>query len=320
MDPMAVSASPVSRSEKEIKRARNKRYWQEHWQYYVLLLPALAFIIIFAYVPMYGIQIAFRDYKIKLGYWGSEWVGLKHFIRFVTASNFWPLFRNTLLLSLYSLIAGFPAPIIMAFMLNELRFNKLRRTIQMISYAPHFVSTVAVCGLVILFTQRETGLINLLIMALGGEGVEFMADPGSFRTIYIVSGIWQELGWGTIIYLAALSGVDPQIVEASIIDGASRLQKIWYIDVPSILPTIIILLILRCGSLLSIGYEKVLLLQNNLNMDTSDIISTYVYRLGIQDAQFSYTTAISLFNSVINLIMLSIVNYVSKKLSGSSLW
>ncbi|MBE6883540.1 MAG: sugar ABC transporter permease [Ruminococcaceae bacterium] len=302
------------------RRLAAKKYWQEHWQYYVLLLPAVIFIIIFAYVPMYGAQIAFRDYKVKLGFWGSEWVGLEHFKRFVTSSNFWPLLRNTLSISLYSLVAGFPAPIILAFMLNELQSSKLRKTIQMITYAPHFISAVAVCGLIHLFTQREAGVINLFITLLGGEGIDFLSEPSYFSTIYVVSGIWQELGWGTIIYLAALSGVDPQIVEASIIDGASRVQKIWYIDIPTILPTIIILLILNSGSILNVGYEKVLLLQTPLNMGTSDIISTYVYRLGIEDAQFSYTTAIGLFNSVVNLVMLSVVNYVSKRLSGSSLW
>ena len=302
------------------RRLAIKKYWQENWQYYILLLPAIIFTVVFAYVPMYGAQIAFRDYKVKLGFWGSEWVGMKHFIRFVTSSNFWPLLRNTLGISVYSLVAGFPAPIILAFMLNELQSGKLRKSVQMITYAPHFISAVAVCGLIRLFTQRESGVINLLIMMLGGEGVDFLAEPAYFSTIYVISSIWQELGWGTIIYLAALSGVDPQIVEVSVIDGASRLQKIWYIDIPTIMPTIIILLILNVGSILSVGYEKVLLLQTPLNMETSDIISTYVYRLGIEDAQFSYTTAIGLFNSVVNLALLTIVNYISKKFSGSSLW
>lgn len=297
-----------------------KKYLRDYWQLYVLVLPAVVFIAIFCYQPMYGAQIAFRNYNARAGIWGSEWVGLEHFKRFLTSSNFWPLLRNTLAISIYSLVAGFPAPIIFAFMLNELRSNKLRKTIQMISYAPYFISSVAVCGLIILFLQRESGLFNVIRMAFGSEGIDFLSKPEYFRTIYVVSGIWQGLGWGTIIYLAALSGVDPQIVEASIIDGASRLQKIWYIDLPSILPTIIILLILNCGSILSVGGDKILLLQNALNMETSDVIATYVYRLGIQNAQFSYTTAIGLFNSVVNFVMLSIVNYVAKKSTGSSLW
>ncbi len=297
-----------------------KKYVRDYWQLYVLVLPAVVFIAIFAYQPMYGAQIAFRNYNVRDGIWGSQWVGLEHFKRFLTSSNLWPLLRNTLGISLYSLVAGFPAPIILAFMLNELRSNKLRKVIQMISYAPYFISTVAVCGLIILFLQRESGLLNVIRMAFGKEGIDFISQPKYFKTIYVISGIWQGLGWGTIIYLAALSGVDPQIVEASIIDGASRFQKIWYIDVPSILPTIVILLILSCGSILSVGGDKILLLQNQLNMESSDVIATYVYRLGIQGAQFSYTTAIGLFNSVVNFVMLTVVNYFAKQLTGSSLW
>ena len=296
------------------------KYLRDYWQLYVLVLPAVIFIAIFAYEPMYGAQIAFRDYNVRNGIWGSTWVGLTHFKRFLTSNNFWPLLRNTLSISLYSLVAGFPAPIILAFMLNELRSNKLRKVIQMISYAPYFISTVAVCGLILLFLQREHGLINVVRIAFGAEGVDFISKPEYFQTIYVLSGIWQGLGWGTIIYLAALSGVDPQIVEASIIDGASRMQKIWYIDLPSILPTVIILLILDCGSILNVGGDKILLLQNALNMGTSDVISTFVYRLGIQNAQFSYTTAIGLFNSVVNFIMLTVVNSIAKKLTDTSLW
>ena len=296
------------------------KYMSNYYQIYLLMLPAIIFIAIFCYYPMYGAQIAFRDYKFKLGFWGSEWVGLKHFARFVTSSNFWPLFRNTLLLSLYSLIAGFPAPIILAFLLNEMRSQKFKRVVQMLTYIPHFMSTVAICGLILLFVKRDTGIINQVIVMLGGEAQDFITDPGAFRTISVLSGVWAGAGWGSIIYLAALSGVDSQIIEAARIDGANRLQKIIYIDFPSILPTIIILLVLNCGSLLSVGFEKVLLLQNQLNMETSDVISTYVYRIGILDAQYSYTTAIGLFNSVVNVIVLVIVNTIAGKLSDTSLW
>ena len=296
------------------------KYMSNDYQIYLLMLPAIIFIAIFCYYPMYGAQIAFRDYKFKLGFWGSEWVGLKHFARFVTSSNFWPLFRNTLLLSLYSLVAGFPAPIILAFLLNEMRSQKFKRVVQMLTYIPHFMSTVAICGLILLFVKRDTGIINQIIVMLGGEAQDFITDPGAFRTIYVLSGVWAGAGWGSIIYLAALSGVDSQIIEAARIDGANRLQKIIYIDFPSILPTIIILLVLNCGSLLSVGFEKVLLLQNQLNMETSDVISTYVYRIGILDAQYSYTTAIGLFNSVVNVIVLVIVNTIAGKLSDTSLW
>ena len=302
------------------KRKRRLRYIKENYPLYLMILPAIVFVFVFAYVPMYGIQIAFRDFKVRDGYWGSEWVGLEHIIRFVTSSNFWQLIRNTIGISLYSLAVGFPVPIILSVMLNELRSNRLRRTAQMIFYAPHFLSSVAVCGIVVLFTQRETGIINLLIMMLGGEGVEFLAKPEWFKTIYVISGIWQDMGWGTIIYMAALSGVDPGIVEAATIDGANRLQKIWYIDIQTIKPTIVILLIMNCGSMLSVGSEKILLLQKTLNMSASDVISTYVYRLGIEGGQFSYTTAVGLFNTVVNLIILLIVNKTADRVSGSSLF
>ena len=316
-----MTVATAEKDELRLRRRKSRlRYIRENYPLYLMILPAIVFVFIFAYVPMYGIQIAFRDFKVRDGYWGSEWVGLEHIIRFVTSSNFWQLIRNTIGISLYSLAVGFPVPIILSVMLNELRSNRLRRTAQMIFYAPHFLSSVAVCGIVVLFTQRETGIINLLIMMLGGEGVEFLAKPEWFKTIYVISGIWQDMGWGTIIYMAALSGVDPGIVEAATIDGANRLQKIWYIDIQTIKPTIVILLIMNCGSMLSVGSEKILLLQNTLNMSASDVISTYVYRLGIEGGQFSYTTAVGLFNTVVNLIILLIVNKTADRASGSSLF
>ena len=316
-----MTVATAEKDELRLRRRKSRlRYIRENYPLYLMILPAIVFVFVFAYVPMYGIQIAFRDFKVRDGYWGSEWVGLEHIIRFVTSSNFWQLIRNTIGISLYSLAVGFPVPIILSVMLNELRSNRLRRTAQMIFYAPHFLSSVAVCGIVVLFTQRETGIINLLIMMLGGEGVEFLAKPEWFKTIYVISGIWQDMGWGTIIYMAALSGVDPGIVEAATIDGANRLQKIWYIDIQTIKPTIVILLIMNCGSMLSVGSEKILLLQNTLNMSASDVISTYVYRLGIEGGQFSYTTAVGLFNTVVNLIILLIVNKTADRASGSSLF
>ena len=316
-----MTVATAEKDELRLRRRKSRlRYIRENYPLYLMILPAIVFVFVFAYVPMYGIQIAFRDFKVRDGYWGSEWVGLEHIIRFVTSSNFWQLIRNTIGISLYSLAVGFPVPIILSVMLNELRSNRLRRTAQMIFYAPHFLSSVAVCGIVVLFTQRETGIINLLIMMLGGEGVEFLAKPEWFKTIYVISGIWQDMGWGTIIYMAALSGVDPGIVEAATIDGANRLQKIWYIDIQTIKPTIVILLIMNCGSMLSVGSDKILLLQNTLNMSASDVISTYVYRLGIEGGQFSYTTAVGLFNTVVNLMILLIVNKTADRLSGSSLF
>ena len=308
----------------KVKTAERKigfiNYVRQNYQLYLLMLPAVIFTIIFAYIPMYGAQIAFKNFSIREGIWGSDWVGLKHFIRFVTAPNFWPLLRNTVGINLYSLVVGFPIPIILAFVFNEMRSQKLAKSIQMITYAPHFMSVVAIGGLIVMFLQRESGLINLIRIALGYEGYDYLSDPNWFKTIYVFSGVWQEMGWGTVIYLAALSSVDPQIVEASKIDGASRLQKILYVDFPSILPTVIILLILQAGSLLDIGFEKILMLQNQMNLDASDVFSTYIYRLGIENAQFSYTTAIGLFNSFINMILLIIVNRLSGRLTDSSLW
>ena len=296
------------------------KYMKEYWQLYTLVIPAVVAVAIFSYYPMYGAQIAFRDFKFKQGIWGSQFVGLKHFQRWVTSPNFWRLMRNTILISLYSLIAGFPAPIILAFMFNELRSKLFKRVSQMLTYIPHFMSVVCVVGIINMMLNPESGIINHIIESLGGEKISFLTKPTFFRTIYVFSGVWQGVGWGTIIYLAALSAVDEQIVEASIIDGANRLQKIIYIDFPSILPTIIILLILNCGSLLSVGYEKIYLLQNQLNVDTSDVISTYVYRLGILNAQYSFTTAIGIFNSMINFSLLIVVNGIAKRLNSTSLF
>ena len=289
-------------------------------QLYSLLIPGVVFIFIFCYAPMYGAQIAFRDFSFRKGYWGSEWVGMKHFARYVTSSNFWPLMGNTLGISVYSLLAGFPIPVLLAFLLNELRSQKYKKTVQMVTYIPHFISTVAICSMITLFMDRSTGVINRLIVLMGGEAKAFLAEPRYFKTIYVLTGVWQEMGWGTIIYLAALSAVDPQMMEAATIDGANRLQKIWYINLPSIWPTICVMLILQIGSMLNVGYEKILLLQNNLNMEASDVISTYVYRLGIKDAQYSYTTAIGLFNSVVNVVLLLTSNWTIKRLSGTSLF
>jgi putative aldouronate transport system permease protein len=227
---------------------------------------------------------------------------------------------NTIGISVYSLAAGFPIPIILAFMINEVRSNKYKKTVQMITYMPHFISTVAICSMIKLFLDRSNGVFNLIIELLGGNPVAFLSEPAYFKSIFVISGVWQEMGWGTIIYLAALSAVDAEMIEAARIDGTSRLQKIFYIDFPTILPTIMILLLLNIGSMVSVGSDKILLLQNSLNMDASDVISTYVYRLGILDAQYSFTSAIGLFNSLVNVILLVSFNAISKKISEISLW
>lgn len=289
------------------------------WQLYVLLVPGIIYIFVFSYIPMYGIQIAFKDYRASLGIWGSEWVGLKHFIRFIEFPNFWQLIRNTVLVSLYSL-STFPLGIIFALMINELQNLRFKKTVQMLTYAPHFISTVVVCGMVYLFFNMTTGLVNNIIEFIGLERVEFLLEAKYFRSLYIWSGVWQNLGWSTIIYLAALSGVSPELVEAARIDGANRFKIVRHINIPHILPTITILFIMRCGSILSVGFEKIFLLQNSMNLSVSQVISTYVYNVGLISAQYSYSSAISLFNTVINISFLIVTNIIIKKLTDISLW
>ena len=289
------------------------------WQLYILILPAFVAVFIFHYVPIYGIQIAFKDFRSSLGIWGSEWVGLKHFIRFIKFPDFLKVLRNTLSISLYS-IATFPCSVILALLINEIDNRLFKRTVQMVSYAPHFISVVVLCAMVRLFLNREYGLVNNIIAFLGFERKDFLAIPRYFSTIYVWSGVWQGVGWGTIIYLAALSNVSPELIEAARMDGASRLQIIRHVNFPSILPTIITLLILRTGSVLSVGFEKIFLLQNPLNLEASRVISTYVYEMGIVNGQFSYSAAIGLFNNIVNVIVICIFNQISKRVSDISLW
>lgn len=295
-------------------------YLRRYWMLYVFLLPAVLDVFIFRYIPLYGLQIAFKDYKVRHGIWGSEWVGLLHFQRFIETVNFWQILRNTVLISVASLVCGFPAPILLAFMIHEIRSNRYRKFVQMITYMPHFISMVAIVGLINLFTDRSTGLINLLRMKMGYEGVSFMTRPSAFIPIYVISGIWQETGWGTIIYLAALAGIDVDMLDAAEVDGVTRLQRIRYLYFPTILPTIIILLILNVGSILNVGFEKIFLMQNDLNLEASEVISTYVYEWGLLNGRYSYTTAIGLFNSVVNGILLVAVNQISRRVTQTSLW
>lgn len=290
-----------------------------YWQLYLLILPLLVYLFIFNYMPIYGVQVSFKDFRTNLGIWGSPWVGLKHFVRFLEYRGFTQLLLNTLSLSLYSILT-FPCPILFALMLNELRSDKYRKVVQMVSYAPHFISTVVICAMIKLFCARGTGVINNLIAALGGTRTDFLSIPAMFPHIYVWSGVWQEMGWGAIIYLAALSGVSSEIIEASLIDGANRLQVIWHIKLPTILPTVVIMLIMRCGSVLSVGFEKVFLLQNSLNLEASQTISTYVYEIGLQGGQFSYSAAIGLFNNIVNIVIPLLVNRVCKSISEIGIW
>lgn len=294
-------------------------YMKRNWVFYVLLLPAFVHILIIRYFPMYGVQIAFRKYKARTGITGSEWVGLKYFEQFLNTPSFWQLIRNTLLLSGETLLFSFPVPIILALLLNEQRNLRLKKATQMITYIPHFVSTVAIIGIVDFLLNRQSGVLNSVLNVFGHESVNFMIKSEAFRPIYIISEIWQHAGWNAIIYLATLSGVDSEILEAARIDGANRFQVIRHINIPAIMPTIVTLLILSCGSLLTVGFEKVYLLQNDAILDVSEIISTYTYKMGILNGQFSYTTAIDLFNNVINCIILFSVNAISKKISGNGL-
>ncbi|MGP0584210.1 ABC transporter permease [Paenibacillus timonensis] len=291
-----------------------------NWQLYIFIAPALLSVLIFSYVPMYGIQIAFKNFIPVNGILGSPWVGFDHFVRFFNSYYFWDLLWNTLGISLYGLIVGFPLPIILALAFNEVKDGFFKRTVQTVTYAPHFISMVVMAGMIITFLTPSTGMIVNVIEAFGFTPPDFLTDPSWFKTVYVFSDVWQGTGWGTIIYLAALTGVDPGLHEAAILDGASRMQRIRYINIPAILPTITILMILNMGSLLGVGFEKILLLQNPLNMESSDVISTFVYRSGLLDAQYSFSTAVGLFNSVVNAILLITVNQIVRRTSENSLW
>lgn len=295
-------------------------YFKNNWQLYVLILPAIIYFIVFNYMPLYGIQIAFKDFKAVFGISGSKWVGFKHFENFFHAYYFKRLLANTLLLNVYNLLWSFPVPIILAILLNQIKGPKIKRFIQTSIYVPYFISTVVLAGMLYIFLSPTSGIFNILRQALGMKAVDFMSDAKAFRTIYIVSGIWQSAGWGTILYIASLSGVDPSLYEAAEIDGASIWQKIRYIDMPSIVPVIVMVFILDCGKLLSSNTDKALVMQTAGNIPTSDIIGVYVYNVGLGSGQFSYTTAIGLFINIINFIIIITANQISKKISDVGLF
>ena len=299
---------------------RLKKSIRRYWILYLMLVVPVAYIIIFAYVPMYGIQIAFRDFSIRKGYWGSPWVGLKHFKNFFNGFFFWQLLRNTLVLNLLSLIADFSLPILFALMLNELGGRRLKKTVQTISYIPHFISVVIVISMVNQMFSNF-GIVNNIRMALGADSrLSFFTQESFFRPAYILSGVWQGLGYSSIIYVAALAKVDVELYEAARMDGANRLQKIIHIDLPCIVPTMTILLILSISRLMNIGFEKIFLLQNPTNLNVSRVISTYVYEVGIQGGQYSFSTAVGLFNSIVGTILLVLANTFARTVSENSLW
>ena len=291
----------------------------KHWEFYLLLLPGIVLTVIYKYIPMYGVQIAFRDYNAVDGFWGSAWVGLKWFEKFFTNYRSFRMIKNTVLLSLYSLLWSFPIPIFMALLVNQVRHKKFQRTVQTILYAPHFISVMILCGMLRIFLSPYGGLINTIVSLFGGNGnVNYIDQASSFRTIYISSGIWQDAGWGMIIYLATLAGVDASLHEAAKVDGASAWQRMIHIDIPALMPIIVIQLIMSFGSLMSVGFDKAFLLQTDLNKEASEIIATYVYDQGMLKAMYSFSTAVGLFNTAVNLVLLTCVNKICKKLSNVS--
>ncbi|PAD77333.1 ABC transporter permease [Paenibacillus campinasensis] len=317
------AALPNSMPDPSVPVQKKRTLWRRitrNWELYLFIAPAFFYFLIFHYGPMYGIQIAFKNFIPTMGITGSPWVGFEHFVRFFDSYYFWDLLWNTLSISLYELAVGFPLPIILALAFNEVKDSFFKRTVQTVTYAPHFISVVVMSGMIITFLSPSSGIIVHMIQFLGFDAPQFLTDPAWFKTVYVLSGVWQSTGWGTIIYLAALSAVDPQLHEAAIVDGASRWRRIMHINIPAIVPTITILLILNMGSILGVGFEKILLLQNPLNMEASDVISTFVYRSGLLDAQYSFSTAVGLFNSVVNAILLIVVNQIARRTSENSLW
>ena len=292
----------------------------KNYDLYLMLIPVAVYYVVFHYVPMYGIQIAFKNYYVSQGIWGSPWAGAEHFLRFFRGYYAARLILNTILISVYTLALNFFAPIILALMINEVGNRFFKRTVQTVTYAPYFLSTVVLVGMLLTILSPTNGLVNNIIKLFGNTPIAFMAEPKWFKSLYALSDVWQNTGWNSIIYLAALTSVDPQLHESAQIDGANRLQRIWHINIPGIMPTITILFILSCGRVMSIGFEKIFLMQNGANMVASDVISTYVYRMGIQSVDYSFSTAIGLFNSLVNFILLTLANRIGRLTAGFSLF
>ena len=308
-----------------LNREQRANLWlriRRNWQLYVLLALPLIWLVVFRYAPMYGAQIAFRQYSPAFGIEGSPWVGWANFERFFNSYKFEPVIVNTLIVSFYSLIAGFPIPIILALSLNQVKQRYFRNTVQMITYAPHFISTVVIVGMLFQFLHPRVGFTAVLAQALGQSPPNWMGDPGAFRHIFVWSGVWQEMGFSSIIYLAVLSTIDPALHEAAVVDGANRLQRIRYIDLPGLLPTAMVLLVLSTGRVLEVAFEKVYLMQNNLNLGVAEVINTYVYRVGLLSPvlDFSYSTAIGLLKGFVGLLLLIAVNHAARRLTQHSVW
>ncbi|MZQ82193.1 ABC transporter permease subunit [Paenibacillus sp. 5J-6] len=316
------NARPLEKAQLARKKVDVNRYVRDfvlNKYLYLMMVPVLAYYLIFHYAPMYGALIAFKEYSPMKGILGSPWIGFKHFQDFFGSYYFWRILKNTIVISLYSLIFEFPAPIILALLINEVRSKMFKRVAQTITYMPYFISMVVICGIITDFTNAD-GVINKIMMAFGYDGQAMLQKPELFRPIYILSEIWQRIGWESIIYIAALMGIDQEQYEAARMDGASRWKQIMYITLPGIMPTIAIMFILRMGNLLNVGFEKIILLYNPVTYETADVISSFVYRKGLLEFGWSYSSAVGLFNSVINLILLITANYISRKVNESSLW
>jgi len=306
-----------------VKKTKMQRFWLEMWNtryLHLLALPALVYLAIFQYGPMYGVLMAFQNFRARDGIWGSEWVGFAQFQRFFDHPFFWRIISNTVILNVYQLIFVFPLPILFALFLNEVRNQRIKRTVQTVSYLPNFISMPAIIGMMVMFVSPTHGFINHFIEWLGFESIHFMASPGWFRPLFVMSEIWAGLGWSAIIYIAALAGVNPELYESAVIDGASRIRMMIHISIPSIAPTIIILFLLNVGTIMSLGHEKALLMQNPLNLETGEIISTFVFRRGIEGPDHSFATAVHVFQSVINITILMTANQISRRVSETSLW
>ena len=317
---MTAECGKILKIRRREKARRTLRRALGNWELYLVLIPTVAYFLIFRYYPMYGIQIAFRNYKATRGITGSQWVGMKNFERFFSATDFWRLLTNTLSVSVGTLLCSFPVPILLALLLNQIPSRAYKKIVQTVVYAPHFISTVVLVGIISLFFSPSSGIVNFMIRALGGEAIHFMGEPGWFRPLYIGSEIWQNAGWGSILYLAALSSISPELHEAAVVDGANKFQRVLHVDLPGILPTIVIMFILNSGKVMAVGFEKAYLMQTSLNLSTSEIIATYVYKRGLLQSQFSFSTAVGLFESVANLILILTVNFISRRVTDSSLF
>jgi putative aldouronate transport system permease protein len=303
-----------------VRARKGARKLLQNYELILFVLPAVILIFIFNYLPMYGVQMAFQDFNPAKGYWGSPWVGFKHFMRFFNSYNSVAIIKNTVLLSLYSLIWSFPIPIILAMMLNQITSQGYKRVVQTVTYLPYFISTVVMVGIIFLFLSPSRGMYGAALQAFDIKNApDPTTNPAFFRSVYVFSGIWQGTGFASVIYLAALAGVDPELYEAAIMDGAGKLQRALHIDLPCLLPTITILFILSMGNLMNVGFEKTYLLQNPVNQKVSEVLATYVYKVGLQSAQYSFSAAVNLFNTVINIILLLLTNFTTKKLSQTSL-